>query len=347
MPVTMLDIAKETGLSRRTVGLALGPSAHLLRPETCSRIQAACRKMGYRPNSSALAMKTGRFNCIGLLQSTGRARSYMPDGLAEGIHDRLLEDDLQLAVARLPDERLTDAHFVPRILRQWTCDGLLIDYINDIPPRLEELIAHHHIPSIWINAKRTVDCVYPDDFAAARTATQEFLQRGHRRIAYLRCARGYSTLGRHYSELDRRDGYLAAMQSAQLPAHVAGDDRAIPVAELHRFTRALLTAPDRPTAWVVYSDHEAAALLTAGLSLGFVQPPPTIAFAGAPIEIGGLAVPTMRIPERELGRRAVSLLLEKICAPTLPLAPLPLSLVLDPAAAQALDASLPPPANPG
>ena len=32
-----------------------------------------------------------------------------------------------------------------------------------------ELIHAHHTPAVWLNAKLAEDCVYPDEFAAARS----------------------------------------------------------------------------------------------------------------------------------------------------------------------------------
>jgi hypothetical protein len=39
------------------------------------------------------------------------------------------ERELHLTLGDLPDESLTDEAYVPRILREWSVDGLLINYI--------------------------------------------------------------------------------------------------------------------------------------------------------------------------------------------------------------------------
>ena len=69
-------------------------------------------------------------------------------------------------------------------------------------------------PAIFINVKQEFDAVHPDDLRGGEIATEHLLQLGHTRIAYARAA---VNLKEHYSEIDRRLGYEAAMQSAGLP----------------------------------------------------------------------------------------------------------------------------------
>lgn len=66
----------------------------------------------------------------------------------------------------VPDEKLRSWHRLPRLLRQWSVDGLLIHYTSQAPAELEEAIRSQRVPAIWINSVMTQDAVFPDDHAA-------------------------------------------------------------------------------------------------------------------------------------------------------------------------------------
>jgi DNA-binding LacI/PurR family transcriptional regulator len=104
-------------------------------------------------------MRTGSFGCVALLLSTRQFHSALPIGLMEGIHDGLAERNLHLTFARVPDEKLTDEQEVPKFLREWMADGMIVNYTHDFPVRLLTLINEHEMPSIWTNAKLDADCV--------------------------------------------------------------------------------------------------------------------------------------------------------------------------------------------
>src|SRR4051794_38416822 len=106
MAVTVKDVAEYTGLSVPTVVQVLGSRAHLFRPETRERVLKAAEKLGYRPNSSAKAMRKGRFGAIGLLTSAN-ANAGVDDVHAKtmwAMLDELLTHDLLLTIGQMPDE---------------------------------------------------------------------------------------------------------------------------------------------------------------------------------------------------------------------------------------------------
>lgn len=63
--VTITDVARETGVSIKTVSNVLNGTGSM-RPETRARVQEAIVRLGYRLNVSARAMKTGGTKLIGL-----------------------------------------------------------------------------------------------------------------------------------------------------------------------------------------------------------------------------------------------------------------------------------------
>ncbi|MBW3093528.1 LacI family DNA-binding transcriptional regulator [Bifidobacterium sp. 82T10] len=63
--VTIKDVAKEAGTSIKTVSNVLNQSGRM-RPETRRRVEDAIRRLGYTPNVSARAMRSGGSKLIGL-----------------------------------------------------------------------------------------------------------------------------------------------------------------------------------------------------------------------------------------------------------------------------------------
>ena len=251
------------------------------------------------------------------MSSQGEARSGLPEALLRGIHDALDAHGLHLNVAFLPDERLVDAAYVPRILREWTSDGLLVNYNKLLPPGLERVLAESRVPAIWVNHKRPTDACHPDDHAAGRDATRSLLALGHRRIAY--CSFSYRLDSLHYSETDRRQGYLDAMAEAGLEP-LAVDRYSYPAADYGaRATvwRRILEPPRRrPTAVVVYGATAAISIVRAADVLGLAIPGDLslLTFGGAAVYVGQ-ELDTWLVPEVEMGRQAVEMLLAKIALP--------------------------------
>lgn len=311
----MSDVAKQAGVSRPTVSHVLNGRTEntFVSDKTRDRVLQAASSIGYKPNGSALAMKSGKFGNVALLLSTDTQRSGLPPQLWEGIHDELAARDLHLTIARLPDEKLHDAAVIPKILREWMCDGLLIDLTHCIPPALLQLIHSHQMPAVWINSKQEADSVYPDDFEAGRQAAEYLMELGHRRIAYLKA--GAPPKGAaHYSESDRLAGVVAAiktegLQPMLLPAQ--GQAKAVTSQEL----LALLQSEERPTTIIGYGTDELTLVMLCAAQAGLQVPRDlsVLIFGEAQsATFGERAVSQMIVPQAQVGREAVKLLLRKI-----------------------------------
>lgn len=313
MPSNVYEIAVAAGVSQPTVSQILGKRAHLFRPETRQRVLEAAAKLGYRPNASARAMSRGRFNAVGLLTRANAADQLAGDPLW-AIQEELIARDWHLTMGLIHDG--DDAH-VPKLLSEWSADGLLISYPTAMPDRLLATIRQHAIPSVWINSKLPTDCVYPDDFGSLRRGTEELLRLGHRRILYLHLAWPSA----HYSVADRHAGYVAAMGGAGLQpwALRVGHELTGPLDE-PALARRLLSAPpaERPTAVITYSEHEVKLLAYHAGILGVCLPEELSLVAVRPNHMPelGIDLTTLELPGGEIGHAAVQMLARKIHDPT-------------------------------
>lgn len=333
--LTTSQLAKQLGLSRQTVSYALNGRTDRISEEVRARVLNASVKLGCRPNSYARAMRKGQFGAITLLLSTNAYRSELPAPMLDGIHDALSGHDLHLMVARLPDAKLTSEGFVPKVLREYSSDGLLINYTDHIPQTMLELIEQNGLPSIWMNTMLPQSCVHPDDQEAGRDLTAHLIGLGHREIAYVQSV----DFGSHYSTTARCQGYRRAMLEAGLVprvmanldgAHLEGPELRQARRHLkHRLAERLEREP--VTGVVAYGSEEAFAAIRAAQLRGLAPMQQFVAgtFDEAAVEFDEWALPTMLVPNREMGQTAVALLQQAITANHVshPPVPIPFTLV--------------------
>jgi LacI family transcriptional regulator len=227
---------------------------------------------------------------------------------------------MHLTVTRLSDEELTDRDVLPKVLREHMADGMIVNYTHEIPPNMLELLRTHRTPAVWINNKLDADCVYPDDFAAAAQATEKLLAIGHRRICFVHLLSDASPAAlrsHHYSVADRIAGYGSAMRSAGLTPRVFDHERALSPNEQLGACRAMLTTNSRPTALLLYSDHDLSTLMYAAAYEGLDVPRDLSVLVFYPTEpwVCGRQVSNIALPSAEIGRRAARMLLRKIKTP--------------------------------
>ncbi len=252
---------------------------------------------------------------MGLLQATRRNRGYLPAALVAGIQDALAEHDLMLTLAKLPDIAAQPDAETPRILAERAVDGLLVNYTHHAPPTLARMIENSGSPAVWLNTRRTADCVYPDSLEAGERLTRHLIDLGHTRIAYATAdLRPTVDPDAHFTHLDRLAGYQRAMRGAGLtPCLLDRGNAASPDVYAQEGWPRLLRQPDRPTAVVGYFAHATARLLPAVYALGLVPGRDLSIATFALHEHNVLADFTAMLPpHHEMGARAVHQLISRI-----------------------------------
>jgi len=221
---------------------------------------------------------------------------------------------------------------LPKVVREVAADGLLINMMTNIPPRLLETLHSLNTPAVWINKRQPEDAVHPDDLHAGRWATEHLIAKGHKRIAFMVAADVQRT-DLHYSIYDRRKGYEDAMQEAGLQPQVLplpkiphtmdeirADDRLRLIADI-------LSSDRRPTAIVAYSSNIVLPVLQVAAQLGLHLPRDLslVMFADTPNQEIGRPVTAVCLKMSDVGNEAVKMLLQKIQTPSQPQPSLPIS----------------------
>jgi DNA-binding LacI/PurR family transcriptional regulator len=323
---TLKDIAERAGLSPMAVSRALRGTGRES-AATCERVRAIAAELGYRPNGMARAMRRGTTGAVGLLRSTDSSVATMSHSFLWLIERELLAHDLHLVMGQVPDQKLTDRNELPRLLREWSVDGLLVSYTSHVPERMLDLLDDLHLPAVWLNAKLPANSVHPDDFDACHAATKRLLAMGHRRLAYLGAAPSPLM---HYSVEDRLAGCRKAVGTADAVLTTCFWNK---TSDCLGELTALLRTPQRPTALLTYSAYEATVALVAAARLG-LDVPRDLSLVTVREEsglLGGVAVTTLQIPDHAMARASVDALLKRIATPTedRPSVAVPLPVVTD------------------
>lgn len=332
MPITMKDIAAAAATSRATVSLVLNGRSNDLRIAETTRLRVleAARRLGYRRNELARAVKRGRSNVIAFIGGSGG--SYVMD-IITGINAGLQENNFLLKMFLL--NRHTDFADVTRQCLEQMVAGVICRALP--PEELEQLridLAPAEIPVIQVDNSFSLEwCgrVVSDDVAGGRLAVEHLLTLGHRRIGLLTIAdhTGYAVL--------RRQGYREAMIAAGLSVD-QNLELAIPQSlewtgeQQQKLTGYLLE--QRPTAVFCVADPLAMKMLLAAQRCG-LQVPGNLSVVGyAGLDYTGFSAPpltTIEQPFAAMGRTAAEHLIAAVNrnAPApLPDLKLPVRLVL-------------------
>ncbi|MFG0249029.1 MAG: LacI family DNA-binding transcriptional regulator [Phycisphaeraceae bacterium JB051] len=306
---TQAELANELGLSRMTVQRALAGYPGVSEA-TRKRVFEAAQNHGYRPNAAARTMRTGKFGNIALLGAADEGAGNLPRLLLSGAQQVAQECDTCVMVSEHTCAEFERDDFEPPALKQWSADGLLINIHQEISEKLYNHVRAYKLPAVWLNVKLKSDCVRPDDHDAGYRAASMLMEAGHKHIGYI------SHHGeRHYSIDDRGQGVTDAVNDAGLKLtfnkHYDGFSICLGMENVMQW----IQSPKRPTGVVCYEQQEAVSVYTAAMKLGLRVPEDLsiICFAASPCRIAtGLPISTLVVPFEQVGRAAMTMLLDWI-----------------------------------
>jgi DNA-binding LacI/PurR family transcriptional regulator len=301
----MSDVGRLAGVSHQTVSRVINASPHV-RPETRDRVLDAMVQLGYRPNSVARALVTGRSKTLGVVSFD--TTLHGPASTLLGIERAAHEASYFIVVASLKAmDRPSIADAVERLLRHGV-DGLLF-----ITPELEGADALLHAPSdaplvaVEAGLNEDIPVVSVDQFAGAAAATKHLLDLGHETIWHIAGPPTFIESG------ERVEGWRTTLEAAGAvaPPPLIGDWSARAGFDLGR----RLGADPEVTAIFVANDQMALGALRALQESGR-RVPGDVSVVGfddipeAPYFLPPLT--TVRQDFDELGSRSVRLLLRMI-----------------------------------
>jgi DNA-binding LacI/PurR family transcriptional regulator len=207
----MADVGLRAGVTARTVSNVLSGSPSV-RPETRERVLRAVSELGYRMNTSARSLKTGRTGTI-TLAIPDLSINYFSD-LASRIMDHAERHDWAVVIEQTGARRNTEVAILSGAQRRHS-DGLIFQPHALGPGDERYLMGNDRLVILGDRIFHgPVDHVTMANTEAARIATQYLVDRGHRRIAAIGANPRVSTVS---AASLRLDGYLQAITAAGLP----------------------------------------------------------------------------------------------------------------------------------
>jgi len=180
---SMADVAALAGVSSQTVSRVVNARSNV-DSDTRDRVLAAMDEIGYRPNSAARALKSGRFSTIGVimftLSSFGNMRTL--DAVA------MAATEAGYSITLIPVTRPTQGAVTGAVnrLAEQAVDGIVIIMEAHMLDRIDVTVPTG-LPVVIVDsdAGSRYTVVDTDQTEGARLATQHLLDLGHRTVWHI------------------------------------------------------------------------------------------------------------------------------------------------------------------
>ncbi len=304
--VTSFDVARRAGVSQSAVSRVFTPGASAS-ATTRDKVTKAAEELGYRPNTLARAMITGKSRVIGVVlaylenQFYPMALEYLDRALKErGYHILLFMAKNDDGVGQIVEELLS-----------YQVDGIITASVamsNDIAERCNDA----GIPVVMFNRGQesgNLAQVTSNNVEGGRTVAHFLARAGHQKIAHISGWQESST------GIERMRGFVEGLKEHGLEPFAIADgkysqDTASAIA------RQLCSNSDRPDAIFVGNDHMAFAVMdTLRFELGLSIPEDVsiVGYDDVPISSWpAYDLTTIRQPINKMVSATVDILLARI-----------------------------------
>lgn len=309
------DVANLAGVSRTTVSFVLNGVDNIAIPdETRARVLKAAADLGFRPNQMARGLRGGSSNVLGLLTSDIVTTPYSVE-IVKGAQDAAMARGQTLLIVDTGGSPGAAEQAVEHFM-EWRVDGLI--FATEYHRPYEPPAAATQTPAVLVNcfvdpeggSDRALPTVLPDEVQGGQTATQALIDAGHTRIGFINGpSRDFP------ASIGRLAGYRRALEANGIEF----DDELVRTGDWWqesgtRHTTDLLALPAPPTALFCGNDWMAMGAYDAVREAG-LRIPSDMAIVGFDnrVEIADHMRPrlsTIALPYREMGGRAVELLLD-------------------------------------
>lgn len=309
-PPTLRDVAREAGVHVSTVSRVLNDQAAAGRitTDTEERIREVARRLGYRRNTIARALRTGRTLVVGMVVPD--VANLYQAGITRGAGDVLYADGYSLILSSTDDDPAHAASQVSAMLGV-QAEGLMYGVAREGDAVLAGIV-DEGIPVVLFNrAAPGISAVLPDDHTGTRLAVEHLLSLGHTRIVHVGGPEDVS------SSMNRLGAFDETLRAAGLTGSHHFTQRQTEE-EGYKATRTLLEERDDTTAVLAANDRLALGAVDAIVAIGKSCPDDVsvVGFNDMPyLDRFSPPLTTVRTSQYELGARTARLLLETIADP--------------------------------
>lgn len=306
--ITMTDVAREAGVSLMTVSRVINDKSEVS-AKTRKKVLDVIEELGYRPSGIARGLVTQHTRTFGIV---------VPD-ISNPFFARLVRGAEQEAYANgysvflcNTDEDPKREIAVLQSLEEKRVDGLILCASRLDEDELTKVI--RWFPSAVQVLRQSNNCgesvILTDDQAGGLMATHHLVRAGHERIGFI------AGPLRSYSSQRRLEGFQAAMRSSSLE-YDQTDIRHSPPTVNGGYLAALELLENKPefTSLICFNDLVAVGVMQAAVELGRKIPSDLAIVGFDDIPLAALVTPalsTCRVPQYELGSKAMQLLLDQV-----------------------------------
>jgi len=180
---TILDIAREAGVSKSTVSLVLQGSG-LVRADTAASVRKAIEAVGYVYNRGAANLRKAHSNVIGMVVNDLTNPFYAE--LAVGMERAFQSAGVVPFIANTAENPVRQEEVLKSMLEQGVA-GLIVSPARGTRPDTFRRVEAAGIPMVFTMrrlAESRTPVVAPDNWRGAALAARHLLARGHRRLAF-------------------------------------------------------------------------------------------------------------------------------------------------------------------
>ena len=304
--ITSAEVAERAGVSQSAVSRVFTPGASASK-KTVEKVRKAATELGYRPNSLARAMVSGRSRIIGLVVAYLENHFY-PEAL-EKLSNALQEQGYHVLIFMAPNTTSNIDSVIGEIL-DYQVDGIIAASVS-MSSDLSAWCKSAGVPIVLFNRSQDlpdVSTVTSDNLTGGRKVAEFLLDGDHQKIGYIAGWEGAST------QRDRETGFTQALAAngRTLYAREVGNFHMDQAAEA---TRRMFSS-DPPDAVFVANDHMAFAVmdvLRSELGMNVPGDVSVVAYDDVPIAAWpAYDLTTVRQPANQMVAATVDLLLEEI-----------------------------------
>lgn len=260
--VTIIDIARDAGVSKSTVSLVLKNSP-LVKDETRERVLEVMARLGYVYNRGAANLRTASSRLVGMVISD-LLNPFFAE-LAVGLEEAFYRAGFVPILANTAEDAARQTDVLRSIHEHGVAGIILSPALGTDPATIRDAVGPH-LPVVT-TMRRLDGCdlpyVGPDNRSGARAAVAHLIALGHRRIAFVGGFPDMSTAR------ERIDGWRDALVAAGLPT---SDELVFPGMPTRAagagLVDAVLAGPDAATAALCYNDIVAIGFIRALIDRG-------------------------------------------------------------------------------
>lgn len=181
---TILDIAREAGVSKSTVSLVLQGSG-LIRPETVGKVRKAIEEVGYVYNRGAANLRSARSNVIGMVIND-LTNPFFAE-LAVGIERVFQGAGIVPFIANTAENPIRQEEVLKSLMEQGVA-GLIVSPARGTSPDAFRRIEAAGIPVVFAMRRlpdSRIPAIVPDNHRGAFLATSHLIRKGHRRLSFM------------------------------------------------------------------------------------------------------------------------------------------------------------------